>query len=198
MTRLNDQQKELVFDYCMGLANPEEAVEARSLICSNKEAEEIHSRVQATLAPLQSLLIEDCPQHLVDSTISHLNTVAASSTDRLRQLIDGEQRRKVPAVRWHWLGAIGKLATAAVFVIAASVLFTTFNYMRYDSLRQRCKLQQAGERGFFNALRNYMTDHDGIQPAVAVQAGAPWYKIGYQGNENHSNTRKAFMLVKNG
>jgi prepilin-type processing-associated H-X9-DG protein len=43
-----------------------------------------------------------------------------------------------------------------------------------------------------------MADHDGRQPAVATQAGAPWYKIGYQGNENQSNTRRVFLLVKNG
>ena len=195
MTRLNSERKELIFDYCMGLASPEQIVEARKLISSDEEAAEIHSKLQATLAPLESVTLEECPQHLVESTLSHVNTVAASSTDRLKQLIAGEQQRNVPSGRWYWIGAVRKLATAAVFVIAGSVLFTTFNYMRFDSRRDRCQVQQSD---FFTGLGRYITDHDGKQPSVATQAGAPWYKIGYQGNENHSNTRRLYVLVKDG
>lgn len=195
MTRLGSEQKELIFDYCMGLASPEQVAEARALVSSNEEASEIYSKLQATLAPLEKVTFEECPQHLVESTLSHVNTVAASSTDRLRQLIAGEQERKVPARRWYWVGAITKLATAAVFVVAGSILFTTFNYMRFDSQRKQCQAQQSD---FFRGLGNYIADHDGRQPAVAMQAGAPWYKLGYQGDENHSNTRRLYVLVKEG
>lgn len=195
MTPLGSEQKELIFDYCMGLASPEQTVEAQELVSSNQEASELHSKLRATLDPLESVAFDDCPQQLVESTISHLNTVAASSTDRLRQLIAGEQERKSPVVRLHWLGALGKLATAAVFVVVGSVLFTTFNYMRFDSQRRQCQAQQSG---FFQGLDKYIKDHDGSQPAATMQAGAPWYKIGYQGDENHSNTRRLYVLVKNG
>ncbi|MHC4352910.1 MAG: hypothetical protein ACYTE3_15990 [Planctomycetota bacterium] len=194
MTRLSSGQKELIFDYCMGLASPEQIVEARKLISSDEEAAQIHSKLQATLAPLENITLEECPQHLVESTLSHVDTVAASSTDRLRQLIADEQRN-VPARSWYWLGAFRKLATAAVFVIAGSILFTTFNYMRFDSQRRLCQTQQSN---FSDGLEKYIADHDGKQPAVAMQAGAPWYKIGYQGDENHSNTRRLYALVKNG
>ena len=195
MTSLNDEQKELIFDYCMGLADPERAVAARSLISSNEEATVIYSNLTATLQRLESVEAELCPDELVERTVLRVNTVARSSTERLQQLIAGEQNRTAAAGRWSWFSAARRLATAAVFVIAGTVLFTTFNYMRYDSLRQRCQLQQGG---FFDGLRSYMNDHDGRQPIVAMQTGAPWYKIGYQGNENQSNTRRAFLLVKNG
>ena len=195
MTRLNSEQKELIFDYCMGLAAPEQISQAQALISSNEEAAQIHSKLQSTLAPLESVAVEDCPDDLVERTMLRVNNVASSSTDRLKQLIAGEQKRAVTAGHWYWVGAIRRLATAAVFVIAGSVLFTTFNYMRFDSQRQRCQMQQSG---FFQGLGNYIADHDGKQPTVATQAGAPWYKIGYQGSENHSNTRKVYMLVKNG
>lgn len=195
MTRLNDEQKELIFDYCMGLANPEQAVQIRSLISSNEEASQIYSNLKSTLQPLERIEVEVCPDELVERTILRVNSVAHSSTERLQQLIAGEQNRKIAAGQWSWFDAVRRLATAAIFVIAASVLFTTFNYMRYDYQRQRCQLQQSG---FFNGLGNYMADHDGRQPTVAMQAGAPWYKVGYQGNENHSNTRRAFLLVKGG
>lgn len=195
MTRLNSVQKEVIFDYCMGLANSEEVVEARALISSNEEAKEIHSKIQAALSPLESFEVEDCPDDLVEETILCVNAVASSSTDRLRQLIASEQGRKILRPRWPYMEAFRRFATAAVFVIAGAVLFTTFNYMRFDSLRQRCQMQQSG---FFRGLGSYMADHDGMQPALPMQAGAPWYKIGYQGSENHSNTRKVYLLVKNG
>lgn len=195
MTRLNSEQKELIFDYCMGLASPEQIVEARALISSYEEAAEIYSRLQATLTPLESVEFELCPDELVERTVLRVNEVARSSTDRLRQLIAGEQRRAVPVGRWYWVGAIRKLATAAVFVVAGSVLFTTFNYMRFDSQRQRCRMQQSG---FFQGLGAYMADHDGRQPAVPTQAGAFWHKVGDQGDENQSNTRRLYLLVKNG
>ncbi len=198
MTRLSSEQKELVFDYCMGLASPEQVAEAQALISSSEEASEIHSKLQATLSPLESVEFEECPDDLVERTMIRVNDVAGATTDRLKQLIAGEQKRKVPAGRRYWVGTMGKLATAAVFVIAGSVLFTTFNYMRFDSLRKRCQLQQSGQNGFFQGLGKYIDDHDGKQPAVATQAGAPWYKIGYQGDENHSNTRRLYVLVRDG
>ena len=35
-------------------------------------------------------------------------------------------------------------------------------------------------------------------PAVSTEAGAPWWRVGYQGDENVSNTRRMWMLVRNG
>lgn len=195
MSALSSEQKELLFDYCMGLAAPEQIVEAQKLISSNKEATELHSNLQATLAPLDSVEPEMCPDDLVERTILRLNNAASSSTNRLEQLLVGEQKRSIRSQPWHWLGMVRRLATAAVFVIAGSVLFTSFNYLRFDSQRQRCQMQQSG---FFQGWSKYAADHDGKQPAVAALAGAPWYKLGYQGSENHSNTRPLYSLIKDG
>ncbi|HEC02899.1 MAG TPA: hypothetical protein ENI81_05120, partial [Phycisphaerales bacterium] len=115
MTRLNSEQKELIFDYCMGLAAPEQIGQAQALISSNEEAAQIHSKLQSTLAPLESVAVEDCPDDLVERTMLRVNNVASSSTDRLKQLIAGEQKRAVTAGHWYWVGAIRRLATAAVF-----------------------------------------------------------------------------------
>ena len=59
MTRLSSEQKELLFDYCMGLASSEQAVEAQALISSSEEAEEIHSRLRGALAPLETVEHEE-------------------------------------------------------------------------------------------------------------------------------------------
>ncbi|MEA3225666.1 MAG: hypothetical protein U9Q07_06910, partial [Planctomycetota bacterium] len=173
MTLLNNEQKELLFDYCMGLASPEQIVEAQTLISSSEEATEIHSKLQATLTPLDTIEHQACPDDLVERTILRLNSAARPSTDRLEQLLAGEQKRFIRSQHWNWLGMARRLATAAVFVIASSILFTTFNYFRYDSQRQRCQMQQSS---FFRGLGNYVADHNGKQPALATQAGAPWYK----------------------
>ena len=194
MTPLSSEQKELLFDHCMGLASPEQIVEAQALISSNQEAAEIHSKLQATLAPLDSVEPEVCPDDLLERTVLRLNNAASSSADKLQELLAGEQKRPIRAQHLHWLGMVRRLATAAVFVIAGSVFFTTFRYLRFDSQRQRCQMQQSG---FFQGLEKYVADH-GKQPAVETQAGAPWYKVGYQGSENHSNTRHLYLLVKDG
>jgi len=195
MTPLSSEQKELLFDHCMGLASPEQIVEAQALISSNEEAAKLHSNLQAILAPLDSIEPEVCPDDLIERTMLRLNNAASSSTDRLGQLLAGEQERPIGSQHWHWPGMVRRLATAAVFVIAGSVLFTAFNYLRFDSRRQQCQMQQSG---FFQGWGNYIADHDGKQPALSTQAGAPWYKLGYQGSENHSNTRPLYLLVKDG
>jgi len=61
------------------------------------------------------------------------------------------------------------------------------------SLRQRCQMQMGS---VFQGLRNYISDYDDQTPAVASIAGAPWWKLGDQGRENHSNTRNVYLLSK--
>ncbi|MFC1637265.1 hypothetical protein ACFL5Z_20795, partial [Planctomycetota bacterium] len=185
MITLNSKQKQLLFDYCIGLISQEKSAEAVALISSNQAAAEIHSKLKATLAPLDSLEPEPCPDGLCEHTISRLNDLANSSQGRLHQLLANEQTREVTVKKWRWGSFARRLATAAVFIIAASVLLPALGSLRYHSRLQQCQIQQSR---FFQGLSNYVSDHDGQQPAVATTAGAPWWKVGYQGIENHSNT----------
>jgi prepilin-type processing-associated H-X9-DG protein len=195
MIPLNSEQKQLLFDYCIGLTSQEHTAEAEALVSANEQAAEIHSKMKATLAPFNSLEPEPCPDDLAERTVLRLNNLAHSSQDRLQQLLAGEQTRAVAVKSWRRLGLSRRLATAAVLMIAGSILFTTLNYLRHNSWRQQCKTQQDSIFGGFN---NYVLDHDGRRPAVAAAAGAPWWKLGYQGSENHSNTRNVYQLVKDG
>ena len=197
MIPLNSEQKQLLFDYCIGLTSKNQAAEAEALISSNKEAAEIHSKLKATLAPLNSLEPESCPDALAERTVWRLNHLANSSQDRLRQLLASEQTREVAVKRRFWVGYGGRLATAAVFMIIASIAITTFKavsgYAHENYQRQRCQMQLGN---IFQGLSNYVSDHDGQPPAVETKAGAPWWKVGDQGSENHSNTRHIYLLVK--
>ena len=64
MCSLNNDQKKLLFDHTLGLADKYEADQVEELIASNYEAAEIHSNLKAVLSPLDTLKPEPCPaQH---------------------------------------------------------------------------------------------------------------------------------------
>ena len=199
MIPLNSDQKQLIFDYSLGLTSHEQTAEAKTLISSNTQAAVIHTKLKATLEPLNSLEPEFCPDSLFERTIWRLNSLANSSQERLQELLADEQNREFTTKSRHRLDFARKLATAAVFMIVGSLLITTFRavsgYARHHSLRQQCQMQQSS---IFQGLHNYISDHDGQPPAVATSAGDPWWKVGDQGNENHSNTRRVYLLVKEG
>ena len=197
MTPLNNQQKQLLFDYCIGLTTEKQADEARQLISSNEEAAEFHSKLKASLSPLDNAEFEPCPDELAEGTIRRLNNLARSSQLQLQQLLATEQARSATAKPPFWRDFGRRLATAAVFVIVGSALIMTWkvttNYARQKSWQQQCQMQLAR---IFHGMANYSSDHDGKMPAVATSTGAPWWKVGYQGKENHSNTRHMWLLVK--
>jgi hypothetical protein len=194
MIPLTREQKELLFDYCMDLTSEEQAAEVRALIESHKEAQQIHSKFKAIFARLDSLEPEPCPEALAERTIERLNDAARSSQDRLRQLLANEQSRLVGNNKRLLIGWGGKLAIAAVFVIAGSILLTSLSYLRYNSSRiQQCKIQMGN---IFRGLSQYISDYEDQPPSLASVPGDPWWKVGAQGDENHSNTRNMYLLVK--
>jgi hypothetical protein len=199
MIPVNSDQKQLIFDYCLGLTSPEQNEEAKALISSSKQAEEIHTKLIAILEPLNSIEPEFCPDSLVERTVWRLNNFANSSRDRLQELLAGEQNRKFTPKDWLKAGFGRRLATAAVLMIVGSLLLTTFRavsgYARYHSFQQQCQMQQSS---IFQGLNNYISDHDGQPPAAATSAGDFWWMVGHQGDENHSNTRRFYVLVKEG
>jgi hypothetical protein len=199
MNPLNSDQKQLIFDYCLGLTSPEQTAEAKTLISSNEQATIIHTKIKATLNPLNSIEHESCPDSLVERTVWRLNSTANSSRDQLQRLLASEQNRDFTTRSWLGAGLGRRLATAAVLMIVGSILVTTFHavvgYARFHSLRDQCQRQQSS---IFQGLHNYISDHDGQHPAVATSDGDFWWKVGYQGDENHSNTRHVYLLVKDG
>jgi hypothetical protein len=199
MSPLNNQHKHLIFDYCIGLTSEEQTAEAQILISSNDEAAEIHSNLKAALAPLASLQPETCPDELAERTILRLNNAERSSRLRLQQLLAGEQDRDVvlKGTFLHKLGKIaGKIAVAAaVFLVMLAAFQSSSNFARQQYGQYRCRAQLGN---IFRGLDNYIDDNDGKLPALATTQGAPWWKVGYQGQENHSNTRCMWLLVKGG
>ena len=197
MRSLSNQQKHLLFDYCVGLTSPEQTAEAEELIAFSKEAAELHSKLKSALAPLEYLAPEPCPDALVEATIWRVNNVARSSRLYLQQSLAEEQKREVHAKSWFRLN-LGKVAAIAAMVLIAAVAaswFVLLESLRQKSWQQRCQIQLSR---IFDSLSQYSADHAGKLPAVTTAAGTPWWKVGYQGEENHSNTRSMWLLVKEG
>jgi hypothetical protein len=194
MTPLNNEQKQLLFDYCLGLTSEEETAEVETLISSNEEAAEIRSRLQATLAPLDSAEFEPCPDGLVERTVWRVSNLADSGQHRLERLLVSEQTQKVTTKVAFWRNLSEMAAVAAAIMLIAGVLIPTLSFARQKYRQQQCRMQLGA--GIFQGLSNYISDHDGRLPAVATTTGAPWWKVGYQGSENHSNTRPLWLVVK--
>lgn len=197
MTRLTDQQKQLLFDYSLGLASDREAAQVEKLLSWNQEAVELYRTFQVALAPLDSLEVESCPDDLAERLFLRLTEAARKGPDvrRLEELLAAERSRprtlKIPLWR-NWSEVV--TAAAAVFLFV-SILFPSIGFMRQRYAQTHCGAHLAG---VYEGYRNYMADHDGLPPAVAMTPGAPWWKVGYQGQENYSNTRRPWLLVKNG
>jgi len=195
MTPLSNQQKQLLFDYCIGLTSEEQTAEAEALISASKEAAEIHSKLKAALTPLDILEPEPCPDDLAEGTIWRLNNAARSSQLRLQQLLADEQTREVAAKSRLWWNLGKTVAAAAVILIAVGIWFAPLNFARQKYWQHRCQMQLSR---IFQGINNYSSDHNGRLPAVAAATGSPWWKVGYQGKENQSNTRHIWLLVRGG
>jgi prepilin-type processing-associated H-X9-DG protein len=113
----------------------------------------------------------------------------------LNELLKAEQQRKTG----FWRDIFGRLATAAVFVIVGSALITggkvASNYAHQKYWQTQCGAQMAG---LFSGLSNYKNDNNGQMPTLASAPGSPWWKVGDQGSENVSNTRRMWILVRKG
>jgi hypothetical protein len=195
MSKLDNQQRQLIFDYCLGLTTGKETAEAEHLIGSDVQAAELHAALKSITSALDSLEPEFCPDELVERTVLRLINTARASEARLAQLLADEQAKT--AVRpWHLWWNIGRvLAAAAVILIVASIWFAPLNFARQQYYQHCCQMQLAR---IAEGIRQYTADHDGQMPAVATTAGSPWWKVGYQGNDNYSNTRHLWLLVRGG
>jgi hypothetical protein len=195
MSSLNNEQKQLVFDYCLGLTSEKESAEAKALISSNEEAAQIHSKILSAIAPLDSLEMQSCPDELAESTISRLNSAADSSQFRLQQLLAAEQGRPVIHKVHFWHNLTEMAAVAAAIILVAGVLIPPLSFARQRYWQQRCQMQLSN---IFQGIKRYSADYEGKLPVVAVTPGTPWYRVGYQGSEDYSNTRSLWRLVKGG
>jgi hypothetical protein len=195
MMPLSDAQKELLFDYSLGMTDPSDTAEAEGLLAASPEALELYELFRSALSPLESVDPEPCPDELVESTIQCLKEYAAAGQARLDQLLAAEQARVIPlhVPSWRNFGEVA--AVAAILILAVGVLLPALSSARQKQWLRRC---QSNLAGIYGGTASYMADHEDRLPTVPIADGSPYWKIGAQGPENHSNTRGAWLLVKQG
>ncbi len=192
---LTNDKKQLIFDYSLGICEKEDHEKAKDLIASESEAKNLHEKFKFNLSPLDSLEKEECPQHLVDSTMARINEQSSASTVKLEELIEDEKTKKPARISPFWTNMGRRLATAAVFIVVGSAIISGVNYMHYVNMKNNCQAQLSK---IYSGLTNYSADFDGKMPAVSMSSGTPWWKVGYQGDGNESNTRHLWLLPKYG
>lgn len=195
MKQLNRDELELIFDYCLGVADAEKVAQAKDLISSNPEASDFSSKVKIYIGPLDEWTVEPCPDVLVEKTMAYVNQAAQRSQAKLGHLLEVEEARTPRFRSTIWINLGRRLAMAAAFIIVGSIVLSTMRYMRYQAWKAQCQAQLAG---IASGISNYSADHEGKLPAVAMSAGSPWWKVGDTGSENVSNTRHIWLLPKGG
>ena len=194
MTPLSDTQKQLLFDYSFGMTGERDTAEAEQLLSSSPEAVQLYEVLKAALSPLDAVEPEPCPDDLAERTIARLVEQArlTRGQGQLEQLLDAERARvplRIPFLRnWTEIAAM-----AAALVLFIGVLFPAFGLARQKEWQAHCQSHFAG---IYNGLAAYVNDHDGRIPTVATTPGSPWWKIGAQGPETPSNSRRGWLLVK--
>ena len=69
MCSLTNDQKQLLFDYCLGLTSKTESAKAEVLLSAIEEACKFRSSLKALLTPLAALERKVCPECLVEKTV---------------------------------------------------------------------------------------------------------------------------------
>ncbi len=196
MAKLTQQEQEIIFDYCLGIASEEESERAQELIITNQEAQQLHLSLKKAFAPLETLGPETASDELAEKTVSRL-LAAKSAQVRLRQLIAYEQAQQQAQPKMFFRYVSRFVSVAAVLLIVAGVWGSTVQHMRFHAQKTICQSNLAGVGAGFQSYRG---DNNGRLPMVATAAGDPWWKVGYRpdSNENASNTRHIFLLVRRG
>ena len=191
MYPIDREQRELIFDYCMGLSGPSESARAEALIVRSAGAAELHAAIQAAIAPLSYLPMEYCPDDLADRTLRRLRDQCSHR---------GGPKGSLPTIirlgfHPHLSDAAGVVVTAASILLIVGVLVQASSMVRQHYGRLHCG-RQLGR--LHKAASMYSSDHDGFLPAVARADGAAWHAIGDQGPQCCSNTKNPYLLLKLG
>jgi hypothetical protein len=155
MILLSNQQKELLFDYCLGIAAEEQTAQARQLLSSNEHAAKFVDFLKASLSPLETINPPECPSQLADGTVWRIKQTLRTSQTRLNELLKAQQKRKTGFLH----DIFGRLVTAAVFVILGSALIMVINYdIRKSSLQPEYLSSQMApqlDTNDFNVIRQH-------------------------------------------
>jgi hypothetical protein len=196
MSELNERQKNLILDLYFACGNEEDLNDARALVASNSEAAVLYDRLESQMDVLGHVKESPvlCPDHLAQKTIEKLKFVASQTNNiRLTELLAAEQNKSIIHERGFWKRGLDVAAAAAAVLVVAGLYLPTVNNIRYKSWLASCQSNMAS---IAQGLTSYAGDNQNQLPSVENPKDSPWWKVGYQGEENLSNTRPLWKLVQ--
>lgn len=196
MVELNEKQKNLILDLYFACGSEEDLNDARALIASNNKAAALYSQLGSQMDVLGHIKESNslCPDHLAQKTVEKLKFVASQTNNiRLTELLAAEQNRSVAYKQSFWKRGLDLGAAAAAILVIAGLYLPTVNNIRYKSWLSSCQSNMAS---IAQGLTSYAGDNQNQLPSVEKPKDSPWWKVGYQGNENLSNTRPLWKLVQ--
>ncbi|MBN1124831.1 MAG: hypothetical protein JXA82_07480 [Sedimentisphaerales bacterium] len=201
MSGLSNEQKDLILDFYFRCGDQQSIDRGRDLIASNSEAAQLYADLEETLTDLDSIKYEPCPDNLVEVTVQRLKVAASAGQSRLEKLLEQEQQRTdtLPPLaiqfRDRWRNFLQVAAIAAVFLLISGISLPVFNNIRNNAWQMACTTRMGNLGAAFDS---YAQDYDSRMPYVPVAAGSPWWKVGYQGERNESNTKHYYLMLKLG
>jgi hypothetical protein len=195
MSNLSQEEKEAILDFYFRCGEEQDLNRAQNLIADNTQAAKFYAALKEILSRLENIKDEPCPDNLVELTVAKLESAASESKTKLQKLLEKEQKKtfqyKIKTSRQpHLTNILEVAAVAAVFLIITGLGFPLLSNIRQKSFQTTC---QAKLRNIGDGLASYANDK---KDPVPMTAGSPWWKVGQQGEENHSNTRHLWLLVK--
>jgi hypothetical protein len=206
MDTLTKEQRDILLDYYFECADQQETDIAKELLETHKGAVEFYNKLHHSLSALDHLDHEthaSCPDHLVEKTLErlYLHHTETVESGWLEKLLRAESEKPVVSLSTpivtrrpsFWRNFAQAATIAAGIFIIASLFIPVTRQMRAQAWKTAC---QANLSKIALGLTQYADEHNGFLPAVATKAGSPWWKVGSTGQENQSNTRHLWVLVK--
>ena len=69
MKQLTNEQKNLIFDYCISITDESQSAQAEEIIFSNPQAAKLAKQLKASLGVLDTYEVGECPDYLARQTI---------------------------------------------------------------------------------------------------------------------------------
>jgi len=183
-----------ILDYHMRLDSDRQREDTRKLLEHDLQAQQLDAALRKSLAPLSEWAVQTPPAGLAVRTYSFIH----DQESRTRPvLLENPSDERASRGRSWWVisnlrDVIAVAASLAIIFLAA---LPSTRYARQIARQNACasQMRQAGV-----AMAHYAQDANGAMPYVPIPAGAVWWQVGQQGQQNHSNTRNLYLLVKGG
>jgi len=190
-----------LLDYLFERDDPQERQKTEKLILEDEKVRKLFQALKKSLDPLSELPEEAPPLGLAERTVRFViqkeqeRSVAASIAQPTILLDKGDIRRKRDrsgSRLWWVLGNVRDVvAVAACILLVFTLLRPTLQMARQRSQQMTCASQMSA---LGSALSNYAADNNSLFPYLPRPEGM----AGQQGNQNVSNTRDGYLLVRLG